>query len=190
MAVSYVTFATAGEVADALGRDAWDLGLIAFEAKRAETIAFCPAYVEIEATYLVPADSSFQSVEDVDRPGVRIAVVNRAAYDLYLSRTLKHAELHRAEGLGAALGLFVAEKMDAVAGLAPALQDKVASLPGSRVLPGHYTAVRQGVGTKPQNVALKAFVDHFIAEAIESGLVAKLIEKHGVQGRLRVASAP
>lgn len=190
VAVSYVTFATAGELADALERDAWDLGLIAVEAKRAETIAFCPAYVEIEATYLVPADSPFQTIEDVDQPGVRIAVVNRAAYDLYLTRRLKHAELHRAKSLADAVALFVAEKMDAVAGLAPALQDKAGSLPGSRVLPGHYTAVRQAVGTKPQNLALKAFVDHFIAEAIDDGLVAGLIEKHSVDGRLRVASAP
>ncbi len=189
VAVSYETFATAGEVADALERDAWDLGLIAVEPKRAETIAFCPAYVEIEATYLVPADSPFQSVADLDQPGVRIAVVNRAAYDLYLTRTLKHAELHRAKSLAAAVELFVAETMDAVAGLAPALQDKAGDVPGSRVLPGHYTAVRQAVGTKPQNVALKVFVDHFIAEAIGNGLVAELIEKHGVEGRLQVASA-
>ena len=189
VAVSYVTFATAGQVADALERDEWDLGLIAVEEKRAETIAFCPAYVEIEATYLVPGDSPCQSVEDLDQPGARIAVLNRAAYDLYLTRTLKHAELYRAKSLSDAVELFVTEKMDAVAGLAPALEDKAGSLPGSRVLQGHFTAVRQAVGTKPQNVALKAFVDRFIAEAIASGLVAELIEKHGVEGRLQVAAA-
>ena len=188
VAVSYVTFATPGEVADAVERDVWDIALIAAEPKRAEKIAFCDAYVEIEATYLVPENSPFQSIEDVDRPGVRIAVSDRAAYDLYLSRTLKHAELHRAKGLAGAFDLFVTEKLDALAGLVPALKENAETLPGSRVLDGRYTSVRQAVGTKPENAGLKAFVEQFIAEAKESGLVAELTAKHGVEGKLQVAS--
>ena len=187
--VFYVTFATPGEVADAVERDEWDIGLIAVEPKRAEKIAFCDAYVEIEATYLVPENSPLQSIEDVDQPGVRIAVSDRAAYDLYLARTLKHAELHRAKGLPGAFELFVTEKLDALAGLAPPLKDNAENLPGSRVMAGRYTTVRQSVGTKPENAALKAFVEQFIAEAKESGWVAELIEKHGVKGKLQVASA-
>ena len=169
-------------------RDQWDIGLIAVEPKRAEKIAFCDAYVEIEATYLVPEDSPLQSIEDVDKPGVRIAVPYRAAYDLYLTRTLKHAELHRAKGLSGAFELFVTEKLDALAGLVPALKENTENLPGSRVMDGCYTSVRQAVGTKPENAALKAFVEQFIAEAKGSGLVAELIEKHGVKGKLQVAS--
>lgn len=189
VAVSYVTFATPGELADAVERDGWDIGLIAVEPKRAETIAFCDAYVEIEATYLVRGNSPLRSIADVDRPGVRIAVPDRAAYDLYLTRTLKHAELHRAKGLPGAFELFVTEKLEALAGLAPALQENAESLPGSRVLDGRYTTVRQAVGTKPENVALTAFVERFIADAKESGLIAGLIEKHGVKGKLQVAPA-
>ncbi|MGF1631518.1 MAG: transporter substrate-binding domain-containing protein [Kiloniellaceae bacterium] len=188
VAVSYVTFATPGELADAVDRDEWDIGLIAEDPKRAETIAFCEAYVEIEATYLVPAGSPFGSIGEIDRPGVRIAVSDRAAYDLHLTRSLQHAELHRAKGLAGAFDLFVTEKLDALAGLAPALKESSESLPGSRVIGGRYTSVRQAVGTKPQNVALKAFVEQFIVEAKESGLVAALIEKHGVKGKLQVAT--
>ncbi|MDH3231473.1 MAG: transporter substrate-binding domain-containing protein [Alphaproteobacteria bacterium] len=188
VAVSYVTFATPGELADAVERDEWDIGLIAVEPKRAEKIAFCDAYVEIEATYLVPENSPLQSIADVDRPGVRIAVSDRAAYDLYLSRTLKHAELHRAKGLAGAFELFATEKLDALAGLVPALQENAESLPGSRVLDGRYTSVRQAIGTKPACAALNALVEQFIAEAKASGLVAGLIEKHGVKGKLQVAS--
>ncbi len=188
VAVSYFTFATPGEVADAVERDEWDIALIAVEPKRAEKIAFCDAYVEIEATYLVPLNSPIQSIEDVDQPVVRIAVSDRAAYDLYLSRTLKHAELHRAKGLAGAFDLFQTEKLDALAGLVPALKENAENLPGSRVLDGRYTSVRQAIGTKPENAGLKAFVEQFIAEAKESGLVAELTEKHGVKGKLQVAS--
>ena len=187
--VSYVTYATPGEVADAAERDEWDIGLIAIEPKRAEVIAFCDAYVEIAATYLVPANSPLQTIEDVDQPGVRIAVSERAAYDLYLSRTLKHAELHRAPGLPGAFKLFVDEKLDALAGLVPALKGNAENLPGSRLIDGCYTTVRQAIGTKPESTALHAVVEQFIADAKESGRVAELIEKHGVQGKLQVAAS-
>jgi polar amino acid transport system substrate-binding protein len=114
-------------------------------------------------------------------------VSDRSAYDLYLTRTLKHAELHRAKGLAGALALFAAEKLDALAGLVPALRENAATLPGSRVLDGRYTSVRQAIGTKPESTALNAVAEQFIADAKASGFVAGLIEKHGVQGKLQVA---
>jgi polar amino acid transport system substrate-binding protein len=187
VAVTYKTYATPGEVADAVETGEWDIGLIAEEPKRAEMIDFCDAYVEIEATYLVPAGSPLQTIDEVDRPGVRIAVSDRAAYDLYLSRTLQHAELHRAKGLPGAYELFVSEKLDALAGLVPALKENAETLQGSRVLDGKYTSVRQAIGTRPGKPALKNLVGEFIAEAKRSGLVAKLIDKHGVTGKLQVA---
>lgn len=185
--VLYRAYPMPGELADALEQDEWDIGLIAVEPKRAETIAFCDPYVEIEGSYLVPPDSPITSIEEVDRPGLRIAVANRAAYDLYLSRSLKNAELCRATGLDGAFELFVGEKLDALAGLKPALLENAGKVPGSRVLEGNFSTVGQAIGTKPQNTALKAFLDAFTAEAKASGLVAALIEKHGVTGKLQVA---
>lgn len=186
--VRYVTRPTPGEVADALVDDAWDIALIAFEPERAQTIHFSKAYVEIEATYLVPAGSPLQSIDDVDQPGVRIAVSERAAYDLYLSRTLKNATLHRGKGLPGAFELFKSGKFDALAGLVPALKENAASLPGSRLIPGRYTAVQQALGTKPENKAMAAFLGEFVAEAKSSGFVAELLERHGVAGKLQVAT--
>ncbi|MEQ8505283.1 MAG: transporter substrate-binding domain-containing protein [Rhodospirillales bacterium] len=186
--VVYDTFATPGEVADAAERGEWDIGLIAIEPKRAEVIDFCNAYVQIEATYLVPDDSPFQKVEDVDADGVRIAVSERAAYDLYLSRTLQHAELVRAQGLPGAFELFKREKLDALAGLVPALRDNAADMPGTRLLPGRYTAVKQAIGTRHGKPALKEIVQAFIADAVASGHVQGLIDTHGVTGKLAVAT--
>lgn len=185
--VEYHTYATPGEVADAAERGEWDVCLIAVEPKRAEVIHFCDPYVEIEATYLVPNGSALQSIDDVDAPGVRIAVSERAAYDLYLSRTLKHAELVRAQGLPGAFELFKNEKLDALAGLVPALKDNAKELPGARVLPGRYTAVQQAVGTRHGKPALNAFVQAFLTEVKPSGFVQNLIDKHGVTGKLAVA---
>ena len=189
VAVSYVPFASPSEVAGAAVRDAWDIALIADEPARAETIAFSAAYVEIEATYLVPESAAFRSAEDVDRPGNRIAVSAGTAYDLYLTRSLKHAELHRRDSQAGAIEAFVTEKLDALAGLRPGLNRQIEDLPGTRILDGRFTAVQQAIGTKPQNRAAAAFLQDFVAEAKASGLVARLIETHGVAGRLQVPSS-
>src|SRR3978361_1712864 len=101
--VKYVPFPKPGELADQAGKDVWDIGLIGAEPARAEKIAFTAAYAEIEATYLVPAGSPLKTVADVDKPGVRIAVTARSAYDLWLERNIRHATLVRSNTLDAAL---------------------------------------------------------------------------------------
>jgi polar amino acid transport system substrate-binding protein len=186
--VVLLPFPSPGDVADAAATGEWDICLIAFEPKRAETIAFAPPYVEIEATYLVPAGSPLGSVGAVDKPGVRIAVSQRSAYDLYLSRSLNHAELCRAHGLDGALKLFADEGLDALAGLRPALLENAATLPGASVLDGGYTSVGQAVGCLPSRPAGSKFLTEFVNEARVGGLVAGLIERHGVEGRLHVAA--
>ncbi len=187
VALSYVPFASPGELADAVDGGVWDIGMIGAEPARAERIAFSAAYVEIEATYLVPGGSPFASVEEVDRDGVRIAVSGRSAYDLYLSRNLRNAELVRAQGVSGAVELFVRDKLDALAGLRPALAAEAEKLPGARVLDGRFTAVQQAVGTRRGNEASASFLGDFVEEAKASGLVQRLIERHGVTGRLSVA---
>jgi polar amino acid transport system substrate-binding protein len=188
--VAYVPYARPGELADAAGSGVWDIGLIGAEPQRAEKIAFTPAYVEIEATYLVPAGSPLKTIADVDKPGVRIAVSARSAYDLWLARNIKHAEVVRSEGGGgAAFKQFVDDRMDALAGLRPGLMSDLEKLPGARILDGQFTAVQQAVGTARTNSAGAAFLRDFVEEAKKSGLVARLIERHKVTGRLSVAPA-
>jgi polar amino acid transport system substrate-binding protein len=128
------------------------------------------------------------AIDQVDRPGIRIAVSDRSAYDLYLTRTLQHAELHRAKGLAGALELYTSGNFDALAGLRPALNEDILKLPGAKILDGYYATVQQAIGTKPENKAAIPFLEAFVKEARESGLVAELIKRHGVEGRLIVAS--
>jgi polar amino acid transport system substrate-binding protein len=182
-----VAFKTPGELADAAVEDLWDIGNIGAEPERAKTIAFTPAYVEIEATYLVPAESPIQSIDEVDRDGVRIAVSARSAYELWLSDNIRHAELVLAQGIDASINTFVEQKLEALAGLRPRLVDDVKKLPGAHILDGKFTAVQQAIGTRPDREAGAAFLRDFVEEAKASGFVASLIDKHGVSGRLTVA---
>lgn len=186
--VSYHPYARPGLTADAIRDGDVDIVLIAQEAQRAETIAFADAYCEIEATYLVPEGSSIRSIDDVDTPGTRIAVANRAAYDLYLTRTLKHAELVRADGLPGTVEMFLRESLDVLAGLRPALLDNCETIPGGRILEGRYTTILQSVGMARGHPKAHAFLQEVCAEARTSGFVAELIDRHSVTGKLTVAA--
>lgn len=186
--VKYVPFPKPGELADAVGSDMWDIGLIGAEPARAEKITFTNAYVEIEATYLVPAGSPITSIAEVDRPGVRIAVSARSAYDLWLERNIKHATLVRSDGLASAVEKFVTDKLDALAGLRPGLLTDVQKIPGAKILDGQFTAVQQAIGTPRANTAGATFLHDFVEDAKASGLVASFIALHKVKG-LSVAPA-
>ena len=184
--IHYITFKTPGELADAATEDVWDIGLIGAEPERARHISFTKAYSEIEATYLVPAGSPLQSIEDVDQPGIRISVPARAAFELWLTDNIKHAELHRAVGRQAYED-FVEQGFDALAGLRAGLINDVDNLPGSRILDGKFTSVQQAIGTPKGRDAAANFLADFVEEAKSTGFVGELIEQFGVSGRLTVA---
>jgi polar amino acid transport system substrate-binding protein len=179
--VSFVPYPSPGELAAAVSGGAWDVGLIGADPLRATEITFTDAYLEIEASYLVRGDSPIRALADVDRPGVRIAVGDKTAYDMYLRRTLQHATLHRAAGLEASYQLFVAEGLDALAGLRPRLVADQARLPGSRILDGRFTAVQQAIGVPIARQRAAAWLQQFVGE-LKRARVAELIAKHGVKG--------
>ena len=185
--VRYVPFKTPGELADAAVEDVWDIGLIGAEPERAKVMTFTAAYTEIEATYIVPAGSPIQTVEEVDRKGIRIAVAARAAYELWLTDNIQNAELKLAQGLDGSFDLFVSEGLEALAGLRPRLITDVERVPGARILDGQFTAVQQAIGTKPERTAAQAWLRDFVEEAKASGLVQGFIDQFGVTGRLTVA---
>ena len=185
--VKFVPYARPGEIADDAEKGLWDIGNIGAEPQRAAVINFTAAYCEIEATYLVPAGSPIQSVGEVDQPGKRVAVTARSAYGLWLENNFKKGELSQFDNADAAIKAFTEQKTDAYAGLRPGLIDVAAKLAGSRILPGQFTAVQQAVGTPKKNSAAFAFLRDFVEESKKNGLIASLIERHGVTGRLSVA---
>ena len=186
--VQIVPYPNPGALAEAAKSGVWDVGFLGAEPQRANGIDFTAAYVEIEATYLAPPGSPLKSIDEVDREGVRIAVPTKSAYELYLTRSLKHAKLVHEKGSENAFKRFVADKLDALAGLRPRLATDHDNLPGSRVLEGRFTAVQQAVGTPKGRSAGAQYLREFVEEIKSTGLVARAIEKNGVRG-LTIAPA-
>lgn len=177
-----VTYESPALLADAAPLDAWDLALLGAEPQRAEVIAFTPAYVGIEATYLVPPGSALRTIADVDAPGIRIAVNDRTAYGLWLDRNILHAELVRADTMDGTLAVFVEQHLDALAGLTARLVADAAAVPGATILPGRFMTVRQAMGVPRAKDAALPHLTRFVEAAIASGFVADLIRRHGVVG--------
>jgi polar amino acid transport system substrate-binding protein len=183
-----VPFEAAGKVFEALKTNAWDVAFLAIEPVRAAEIDFTPPYVLIEGTYMVPVNSPLKTIEDVDRPGVRIAVGRGSAYDLYLTRTLKHATLVRPEtGGGANIDLFRKEKLDAAAGVKQPLVAYAKTDPNVRVMDGRFMEIRQAMGTPKGRAAAAAYLRTFIEDMKASGFVAEALKR---SNQLDAAVAP
>ncbi|MEA3193716.1 MAG: polar amino acid transport system substrate-binding protein [Betaproteobacteria bacterium] len=180
--VEFIKFDQAGKLADAVKAAQCDVGFLGAEPQRANEIAFTAAYLEIPVTFLVPAGSPLRALAEVDREGVRIAVADRSAYDLFLSRNIKKAELVRAQGIDGSYQLFVDQKLEALAGLKPRLVSDAEKLPGSRILEGQITGVQQAIGTPKARSAAAGLLSEFAADIKKTGLVKKLISEHGVRG--------
>lgn len=129
--VELVAFASAGQMVDGLKAGSWDIAFLAVDVGRASEITFTAPYIEIEGTYLVPAGSPLHDIADVDRAGVRIGVSANSAYDLFLTRSVKQAELVRAPDPNAAFGLLGVGKVDVVSGVRQWLMANAEKLPGA-----------------------------------------------------------
>jgi polar amino acid transport system substrate-binding protein len=188
--VELIGYEAAGQMSAAAKAGAWDIAYLAVDPARADDIDFTAPYLELEGTYLVPAGSPLERIEDVDRNGVRIAVTAKSAYDLFLSRELKYAQLVRAESTPLSIDLMTAQKLDAVAGVKTALIPVARRMPGARVLSGHFMTIPQAAGVpKPRPLAAR-YVRQFIEDAKASGFVANALKNHGLGPDDAIVAAP
>jgi len=177
--IEFVTFDAAGKVTDALKRGEWDIAFLAIDPVRAAEIDFTAPYVLIEGTYMVAANSPLRTVEDVDRDGVRVSVGRGSAYDLYLTRALKHATLVRGEGPAASIQLFLKDKLEACAGVRQPLEDHARKDPAMRVMAGRFMSIEQAMAAPKGRAAGARYLRTFVEEMKASGFVAEALERSG-----------
>ncbi len=177
--VELVLFNAAGEVFAALKEQAWDVAFLAVEPVRAAEIEFTAPYVLIEGAYMVRQDSPLKTIGDVDRPGVRIAVGKGSAYDLYLTRTIKNAEIVRAGTGGgrASIDLFFEQNLEVAAGVRQPLVQYAKTDPKVRVMDGAFMAIQQAMGTPKGRLAGVEYLKDFIEERKAAGFVADALRR-------------
>lgn len=177
--IQFVTYDAAGRVTGDATKNVWDIAFVARDPQRAKDIEFTDAYVIIEGAYLVPASSRLQKNEDVDAPGVRIAVGRGSAYDLWLSRNIKQATLVRAPTSPAAVELFAKDRLDVAAGVKQPLADYAAKHPEVRMLPGRFMVIEQAMATPRGRPTAAKYLADFVDEMKASGFVADSLDRSG-----------
>ena len=175
-----------GELADAVNKNQWDIGNIAFEPKRAETIDFSNSYVNIDANFLVRKIDNFKSNEDVSKAKVKIAVAERSAYDLWLSENFKDIELIRASSIQNSHILFNEGKANVLAGLKPKLIEELSKNDQLEIIEDPFTFIKQSVGIKKGNPNVIEFLNNFISKLINDGSIDQLLKKYKVDKKLSI----
>ena len=169
-------FDAAGKAFNAMKAGEIDLVFLAIEPVRAAEIEFTAPYVIIEGCYAVPKDSPLKSPADVDKPGTRIGVNVNSAYDLFLTRSLKHATLVRSED-GAQT--FVDQKLEAAGGVKQALVKFLGSHPELRLIDERFMEIRQAMGCPKGRMAGAKYLRGFVEEMKANGFVANELKKSG-----------
>lgn len=178
-----LVFDTAAQSVAAVTEERADIGFFAIDPARGAGIVFTAPYVLIEGCYLVRDASLLQANEEVDRAGHTVVVGKGSAYDLFLSRELKHATIERAASSQAVVDSFVAGSADVAAGVKQQLEADARRLGGLRLLPGRFMVIQQAMGLPKGRGPEAAAALHAFVEAMKaSGFVADALQRHGVAG--------
>ena len=178
-----VVFDAAGKSVEAVKGEQADIGFFAIDPLRGEGISFTAPYVLIEGSYMVPNDSPLTSNDEVDHADIRVTVGKGSAYDLYLTRELKHAEIVRAPTSPTVVDVFVEQKLEVAAGVKQQLEADLMRFPNHRLLPGRFMVIQQAMGTpKSRGPEAAAFLAQFVEDMKTSGFVAEALQRHHIQG--------
>lgn len=180
--VELVTYPAAGKVVEGAKSKEWDIGFVAIDPKRAMDMDYTAPYVIIEGAYMVPHNSSIKNNADVDRLGTRIVVGAGSAYDLYLSREIKNAQILRAPTSPLVADVMVKESLEVAAGVKQQLEADAKRLPGLRLLDGRFMVINQAMATLKERPIGSKYLKDFIEEMKASGFVANALASHRIEG--------
>jgi polar amino acid transport system substrate-binding protein len=183
--VELIPFKTAGNTVDAIKSGNIDLIFVAIDPVRGADISYTPPYIQIEGAYLVKANSPLKTNEQVDVAGNEIVVGKGSAYDLFLTREIKNANLLRAVSSQAVVDDFMSGKGNVAAGVKQQLESDAKRYTGLRMLPGRFMAINQAIGipkARPQYEMTTAYLSEIIAQLKQSGFVAQAMQRHHIEG--------
>jgi polar amino acid transport system substrate-binding protein len=180
-------YATVRDLIQATHRGEWDIATIVIESERAKLLDFTKPYLEADSTFMVPLGSEIKNIADADVEGIRIGVAERSAFDLQLTRMIKHATLVRYPGVKSAFRGFKLKENDAVAAPRPVLAASLSEIPLARILDDKFDVAKVGLAIpKNHNSASLVFLDAFIDEVLMSGWLLQAIDRSGIVG-IRIA---
>ena len=181
-----VQFEKPGLLADAVNDDQWDIGNIAYEKERGKTIDFSNPYVNIDANFMFRKKNNFLNNDEINSSDIKIAVVERSAYDLWLTENFKNARLIKVNTVDESHKIFRSGDVDVLAGLKPKLIDEQKTNEDFKIISDPFTYIKQSIGIKKGNPEMLEFLNGFISKLIKEGYIEQLLKKHKVQDKLSI----
>lgn len=173
--VELLCFDAARKSYEAVAAGHADICFLAVEPAREAEVAFTAPYVVIEGVFAVPRESPLTTAADVDRAGVRIGVKRGSAYDLFLTRTLRHASVVRGDE---GVDTFRAQDLEAAAGIRQPLTEYVAGHPEVRLIEDRFMEIRQAVGTtRTRGPETVRFLHDLVEELKAAGFIADALRR-------------
>jgi polar amino acid transport system substrate-binding protein len=179
-----VIFTSAGKVVEGVKANAWDIAFVALDPVRAADLDQTTPYVIIEGAYAVPLASPIKANAEVDRTGVRVVVGAGSAYDLYLTRELKQAQLVRAPTSPAVVDVLVSGHYEVAAGVMQQLESDAKRISGVRLLDGRFMVIEQAMALPKGRPAGARYLGQFVESVKASGFVAEALKRNGIDGVL------
>lgn len=180
--VELVTYTAAGKVVEGATAGEWDIAFVAIDPKRGADMAQTTPYVVIEGAYMVPQASPIRTNADVDRQGTRIVVGGGSAYDLYLSREIRNAQLVRTPTSPLVVDTMVKQGMEVAAGVRQQLEADAKRMPRLRLLGGRFMVINQAMATPNGRPEGARYLGEFVEEMKASGFVAQALVRHRIEG--------
>jgi len=184
LALELCAYPAAGAVVEAVMENTWDIAFLAIDPLRGQEIDYTAPYLHIEGAYLVAKTSPIQSLADVDSADHRIVVGKGSAYDLYLSREIKHAHLIRAATSPTVTDTMLAQGCEVAAGVKQQLQSDMQRLHGLRLLDGCFMQIHQAMAIPKGRSHNLGYLCGFIEELKASGFIARALARHGIEGAI------
>ena len=169
-----------GELVDALEAGRIDVSFMPVDEERKKRIAFGPVYFLVESTYMVTGASGIRTVDEVDRPHVRVVGIANTTTIRAAGRTLTKTMVKAAPSIGEAMALMAGGKADAFALSRDALPPFVAQLPGSRMVEGGFQQTGVAIAVAKCKRDALAAVTAFLEKAKSSGAVRRAFERAGL----------
>jgi polar amino acid transport system substrate-binding protein len=177
-----VPYNAAGKVVEGVKPNAWDVAFVAIDPVRGADMDQTAPYVIIEGVYAVPRTSAIRTNSEVDRSGVRVVLATGSAYDLYLTRELKQAQLVRVPTSAVVVDTMVAGTYEVAAGVRQQLEADARRVPNTRLLDGRFMVIAQAMALPKGRPAAAQYLGGFVESVKASGFVGDALKRNGIEG--------
>jgi polar amino acid transport system substrate-binding protein len=177
-----VVYPSPGAILGGLKSGEWDLTFFGPNPERESVLNFTAPFLVIEHGYLVPAGSSIQTIDAVDRPGIRIGAPQGGSVNAFLGRALKNATVVASPSVPAGEELLKSGKVEVFAANKANLFELSDKMPGSRVLDGRIGVDEVAIAIPKGREPAMAFARKYIEDAKSQGLIKAAVQRAGLRG--------